>query len=149
MKLEGKCLLSAGPDQVWVALNDPRVLAQATPGCKEFSQVGPDEYAAVLELGVAGVKGRYTGKVSIADREPPSRYRLLMEGSGTPGFIKAELLVVVRPNDGAGTELSFVGDAQVGGVVAGVGQRMLSGIAKLLMDQFFKGVEKATLNVQA
>lgn len=147
MKLEGTYSLLPGPDQVWAALNDPRVLAKATPGCKEFSQVGPDEYAAVLEVGVAGVKGRYTGQVSIADREPPSRYRLQVEASGSQGFIKAEMTIALRPDDRAGTELSFSGEAQVGGIVSGVGQRMLGGIAKLMMGQFFKEIEKAAIEV--
>lgn len=148
MKLESKIQLAARREQVWAAMNDPQVLAVATPGCKEFTQTGPDQFAAVMEMGVAGIKGRYKGQVSIAERQPPESYRLMIEGTGTPGYVKASMLITLAEASG-GTELTYNGDAQVGGMVASVGQRMLGGVAKMVIDQFFKAIEKAAINLNA
>lgn len=143
MKLEGKYRFQLDRETVWKALNNPDVLQKATPGCKEFEQVGPDEYAAVLEMGVAGIKGRYKGKVAIADRQEPDQYRLIIEGAGTPGFVKASVTFSLTSSDPQTTELAYSGDAQVGGMVAAVGQRVLGGVVKMTMEQFFKAVEQS------
>jgi len=145
LKLEGTFRFNAGQDQVWSALNDAEVLSRATPGCKEFTVAGEDRYNAVLEMGVAGIKGKYKGQVAITDRQAPTHYRLIIEGQGAPGFVKATMdfdLVAVSPSE---TDLNYSGDAQVGGLVAGVGQRILGGVAKMTLDQFFKTINQAAV----
>ena len=94
----------------------------------------------VVWVGVAAVKGTYQGKVSIADKEPPHRYRMLVEGSGGPGFVRGEARIELSAS-GEGTLVHVFGDGQVGGTVAGVGQRMLGGVAKMLMKQMFDCVK--------
>lgn len=141
MKLEGTYRFPQALEQVWTALNDPAVLERATPGCKSLTQVGPGEYEAELEMGVANIKGKYKGKVSITDPEPPNGYRLKIEGKGGPGFVRASVAIRLSPEE-SGTRLTYEGEAQVGGMIAGVGQRILGGVAKLTMEQFFKVIER-------
>jgi carbon monoxide dehydrogenase subunit G len=147
MKLEGTCRFTVDRDTVWAALNDPAVLATATPGCKEFTPSGPDQYSTVLEMGVAGIKGKYKGRVAIEDRQAPCHYRLIIEGAGAPGFVKANLTFDLTPA-GDDTVLDYSGEAQVGGLVAGVGQRILGGVAKMMMEQFFKAINTAAVESQ-
>lgn len=141
MKLEGIYRFPQPLDQVWSALNDPAVLEKATPGCKSLTQVGPSEFEAELEMGVANIKGKYKGKVAITEAEPLSGYRLHIEGKGSPGFVSASVAIRLSPGE-SGTELTYQGDAQVGGMIAGVGQRILGGVARLTLEQFFKAVER-------
>jgi carbon monoxide dehydrogenase subunit G len=89
-----------------------------------------------MTVGVAAIKGTYKGKVAIVDRQPPQQYTLEVEGSGGPGFVKGTAVISLAP-EGEGTQVSVAGDGQVGGMLAGVGQRMLPGVAKMLMNQFF------------
>jgi carbon monoxide dehydrogenase subunit G len=93
-------------------------------------------------VGVAAVKGTYQGKVAISDKEPPHRYRMTVEGTGGPGFVRGEALIELAPADGGKTLVNVRGDGQVGGPVAGVGQRMLGGVAKMLMTQMFQCVKQ-------
>lgn len=141
MEIKGNTLINSPPAQVWAALNDPRVLAKCTPGCKLLEPKGDSEYKMVLELGIAAIKGRYEGEVIISDKVPESSYKIRVKGEGLLGFVNAEGLLSLQ-GEGDKTRLSYLIEAQVGGKIAGVGQRVLGGIAKLLSGQFFKALEK-------
>lgn len=136
MKIEGSADILAPRDRVWAAFLDPDVLARALPGCEKLEAVGPNEYKATLKVGVAAIKGTFEGKVKLSDLEPPNRYRMAVEGSGGPGFVRGEAGMRLSDVDG-GTRVSYDADVQVGGLIASVGQRMLGGVTKMMLDQFF------------
>jgi len=141
MKLDGTTTLAAPVDAVWKTLNDPEALPRCTPGLKELKATDPDSYQAALSIGVAAVKGNYAGTLRIMDKQPPTHYKIVLEGTGSAGFMKGEGTVDLEAQDG-GTLLRWSGDIQVGGLIAGVGQRMLSGVGKMLIGQFFKCLEQ-------
>ncbi|MEE8110329.1 MAG: carbon monoxide dehydrogenase subunit G [bacterium] len=141
MNIQGRHKFNGSRETLWDLLMDADALAAIIPGCQELSGTGPGAYEAKLNVGVAPVKGEFSGSVKMEDVNRPSDYRLIIEGSGAPGFMKGTAQVKLEP-DGENTVLHVDGEVQVGGVIAGVGQRMLGGVAKLLMGQFFKAVEK-------
>jgi carbon monoxide dehydrogenase subunit G len=136
MKIEGSADIAAPRDRVWAAFLDPAVLAQALPGCEKLEAVGENEYKAIMKIGVAAIKGTFEGKVKLSDLEPPQRYRMAVEGSGGPGFVRGAAGMQLSDVDG-GTRVSYDADVQVGGLIASVGQRMLGGVTKMMLDQFF------------
>ena len=137
MKMHGTYTLSAPIDQVWVFLMDPEAIAKVMPGCEQLEEIGPDTYRATLKLGIAAVKGTYAGSVQLLDKTPPTSYRMLIDGSGTPGFVKGEAAVALTGQDEQ-TVLTYTADIQVGGLIANVGQRMIGGVAKLIVNQSLK-----------
>ncbi len=141
MKVEGTYTLPAPRQRVWELLNDPAVLARATPGVKQLDPLGNDTYRATIEVGVGPVKGAYAGQVSIADRVPLERLTLKVEGSGRPGTIKATGELRLAEHDGQ-TVVTYTGDAQVTGVIASVGHRLIGGVAKQMAGEFFKALER-------
>lgn len=141
MELAGQIVIPMPKARVWEALNDVVILEKATPGCRELRPVEDNRYQAVVELGIAAVRGRYEGTLEIVDRQPPDRYRLRLSGSGGPGFVEAELDVALEEG-AAGTTVRYSGQAQVGGPIAAVGQRVLGGIAKLILGDFFKALAR-------
>jgi carbon monoxide dehydrogenase subunit G len=136
MKIEGTTDILAPRDQVWSALLDPAVLSKAIPGCEELVRIGPDEYKAIMKVGVGPVKGTFDGKVRLFDLAPPTRYRMAVEGSGAPGFVRGEAAIDVAEIEG-GTRVTCNADVQVGGLIASVGQRLLGGVSRMMLDQFF------------
>lgn len=136
MKIEGAHDVPAPRAQVWDAFLDPEQLRQAIPGCEKLEAIGNDEFKATMKIGVAAVKGTFEGKVKITDKAPPNSYRMMVEGSGGPGFVRGETLISLSDIEN-GTRVSYNADVQVGGLIAGVGQRMLGGVSKMLADQFF------------
>jgi carbon monoxide dehydrogenase subunit G len=136
MKLEGSSEVPAPRKKVWDAFLDPKVLKQAIPGCEKLEAIGPDEYKATMKVGVGGVKGTFEGKVRLSDKHPPDSYKLAVEGSGGPGFIRGETVITLT-DSGSGTKVSYTADLQVGGLIASVGQRMLGGVSKMMADKFF------------
>jgi len=136
MKLEGSYEVKAPRDKVWSAFLDPETLRKAIPGCEKLEMIGPDEYKATLKIGVAAVKGTFEGKVRLLDKKPSDSYRLAADGSGGPGFVRADTLISLADIDGV-TRVTYSADVQVGGLIAGVGQRMLGGVSKMMADQFF------------
>jgi hypothetical protein len=140
LKIEGSYTFDAPRQRVWEVLLDPKVMAQCMPGCESMNEVAPDQFEAVMKVGVASVKGTYKGKVSIKDKQPPSHYVLSGQGSGGPGFMEGDVAIDLEEADGK-TVLKYSTDAKIGGLIASVGQRMLNGVAKMMVDQFFKKVE--------
>ena len=140
MRLEGVTTLPASVDTVWKTLNDPEALRRCTPGLKALTQVSPDTFEATLEIGIAAVKGTYAGTLAITDKQAPRHYKITLSGSGGAGFMKGEGTVDLEPQ-GQASLLRWVGDIQIGGLIAGVGQRMLGGVGKMLIGQFFKCLE--------
>ena len=136
MKLEGSSEVPAPRKKVWDAFLDPKVLKQAIPGCEKLEAIGPDEYKATMKVGVGGVKGTFEGKVRLSEKNPPDSYKLAVEGSGGPGFIRGETVITLT-DSGSGTKVSYTADLQVGGLIASVGQRMLGGVSKMMADKFF------------
>ncbi len=139
MKVSGTSTLNAPREQVWQLLNDPAFLKACLPGCESLEAAGPDQYQVVLTMGLAAVKGRYTGSVTLSDKQPPDHLKLQVQGRGTPGFMQGTgtLDLTEVPE---GTRVAYEGDVQVGGPIAGVGQRLLDGAAKMVVGQFFTGV---------
>jgi carbon monoxide dehydrogenase subunit G len=137
MKIEGAHEVPAPRPKVWEAFLDPEQLRQAIPGCERLEPLGNDEYRAVMKVGVAAVKGTFEGKVRLLDKNPPNSYRMAVEGSGGPGFVRGETLITLTDTDGGGTRVAYTADVQIGGLIAGVGQRMLGGVSKMMADQFF------------
>lgn len=141
MKVEGKVKFDAPVQKVWDVLQDPESLRSAVPGVQSLEQVGDNEYEATLKLGVAAIKGTYSAKVKIYDQVEPKSYRLGISGEGGPGFVNVDGSLELEDH-GSTTTVHYDFDAQVGGAVAAVGQRMLGGVAKLMMGQFFGAMQK-------
>ena len=136
MKIEGSNDIPVPREQVWQAFLDPATLAQAIPGCEKLEAMGPEEFRATMKVGVAAIKGTFEGKVRLFDQDPPNRYRMAVEGKGGPGFVRGEAAMELSDVNG-GTRVSYSADVQVGGLIASVGQRMLGGVSRMMLDQFF------------
>src|SRR6059036_726529 len=137
MKLSGTYTLAAPRDKVFAAITDPAVLQRAIDGCEKMVKTGEDSYDAHLKIGLAGLKGSYVGKIQLKDQKPPESYTLVIEGKGGPGFVKATAIITLSEKDG-GTELRCDADAQVGGLIAAVGSRLIEAAAKRMLDEFFR-----------
>jgi carbon monoxide dehydrogenase subunit G len=141
VKVKGDATLHAPVEQVWKALNDPAVLVRTIPGCEQLEEVGQDRYRMTINAGVASIKGTYQGDVSLADQNPPGSFVLKASGAGAPGTVSADIKVSLVDDGSGGTRLDYDADAIVGGVIGGVGQRMLTGVAKKTAGEFFKAVD--------
>ncbi len=143
MKMTGEYTLPADRNTVWEALNDADVLSACIPGCEEFDKTGPTEFQATVVAKVGPVKARFKGRVELTDIEAPTSYRISGEGQGgVAGFAKGGAVVSLADADGGGTVLTYDVDAQVGGKLAQVGQRLVNGAAKKTADQFFENFRK-------
>jgi carbon monoxide dehydrogenase subunit G len=136
MEISGTYKFAATPQRVWNLLMDPVVLSSCIPGCERFEPTGDDSYTVTLTIGLAAITGTYTGHVHLVDKIPLTSYRLVVEGQGRPGFVKGNSAIALAPDDAA-TEVSVTADVQVGGAIARVGQRLIGGVAKMMMDRFF------------
>ena len=138
MTMSGEYQLPAPREQVWQKLNDPAVLKACIPGCEELEKLSDTEFRAVATQKIGPVKARFKGKVRLSDLDPPNGYRISGEGDGgVAGFAKGGATVALVPKDG-GTLLTYNVEAQIGGKLAQLGQRLINGAAKKVADDFFK-----------
>jgi uncharacterized protein len=142
MKVSGTHELGAGRDQVWEALQDPAVLVRTLPGCEALERTAPDRYAVTVKAGVASIRGTYSGTVGLADQDPPNAYTLVASGQGGPGTVDATARVTLADTSAGGTLVSYDADAVVGGMVGGVGQRVLTTVARSMAGEFFVNVDE-------
>lgn len=140
MKIEGNQTLKGKPQRVWEVITNPDILAKCIPGCEKLEKTEEDTYTATLTMGIGSVKGTYTGQVKLADKQPYSSYKMIVEGKGKPGFVKGEGVLNLQEQDG-NTRVAYQGDVQVGGTIASVGQRMVQGTAKMIIGQFFTALD--------
>jgi len=138
VKISGSYTLAVPQEQAYKMMQDPEVLARAMPGCETLEKIGENEYRMKMKMVLASLSGVFDGKVRIADQNPPESFRLIVEGSGRPGFIKGDGLLKLSPSATGGTDVAYDGDVQVGGTIAAVGQRLLDGTAKILIKKFFE-----------
>jgi carbon monoxide dehydrogenase subunit G len=136
MEISGTYTFNASPDRVWNLLMDPAVLSSCIPGCDRFDPDGENRYTVTLTVGLAAITGTYSGVVLLVDQVPHSSYRLVVEGQGRPGFVKGSSAIALKP-DGDATQVDVTANVQTGGLIARVGQRMIGGVAKMMMDRFF------------
>jgi carbon monoxide dehydrogenase subunit G len=140
MKIDGTQELHAPRDRVYSALTDPEVLRRCIPGCESLEKTAADTYSATLKAGVGSIKGSFKGEVRLEDMRPPEHYRIVVEGKGAIGFAKGSADFDLEENDGA-TVIKYAGELQIGGTIAGVGQRMIQGAAKMMASRFFASLE--------
>ena len=148
MKLEGSHTISAPRSVVWEMLQDPDVLAKATPGAKSMEKEREDAYKATLDIGIGPVRGTFDGHVRISDKTEPEAMTLNVEGQGGPGGIKA--VGRLRLEDkGDKTIIHWAGEPQISGRLAAVGARLVGGVAKKMAGQFFDSVDKQAQTYKA
>jgi hypothetical protein len=131
----------APPARVWELLMNADALAACIPGCETLEPDGADRYVVALKVSMAAVMGRYTGSVQLVDKVPPTSYGLVVEGQGRAGFVKGSSSVTLTPA-GEETHVEVRGIAQAGGAIARVGQRVMRAAAGLMMDRFFKRLQR-------
>jgi uncharacterized protein len=137
MTMSGEQQLTADREKVWAALNDPEILKACIPGCESLEVTGENEFSAVATNKIGPVKARFKGKVRLTDLDPPNGYKISGEGDGgIAGFAKGGASVALADKDG-GTLLTYNVEAQIGGKLAQLGQRLVNGAAKKLADDFF------------
>jgi carbon monoxide dehydrogenase subunit G len=137
MEIKGEYRIAAPREKVFAALNDPSVLQACIPGCESLEKVSDTEMAAKVRLRIGPVSANFSGKVTLSDIDPPNGYKISGEGQGgVAGFAKGGAVVTLR-EEGSETVLDYNADAQVGGKIAQVGARLITGTARKLADEFF------------
>ncbi|HEU0286893.1 MAG TPA: SRPBCC domain-containing protein [Nocardioidaceae bacterium] len=142
MKVAGQAVLHASPQAAWDALLDPAVLVRTIPGCERLETTGENSYAMTVNAGVASIKGTYAGTVELRDLDEPRSLLMRAAGAGAPGTIDTSVAVRFTEDGRAGTtQVSYDADAIVGGMLGGVGQRMLTSVSKRMAAEFFGAVD--------
>jgi carbon monoxide dehydrogenase subunit G len=143
LEMSGEYVLPLSREKVYAALNDPEMLKKCIPGCEELEKTSDNEFAAVVKMSIGPVSARFKGKVRLEDLDPPNGYRIAGEGEGgVAGFAKggASVQLTEVPE---GTKLAYKAEANVGGKIAQLGQRLLAGTAKKIADKFFTNFSAA------
>src|SRR5688572_18995814 len=142
MKFTGENVLAAPVEQAWDALLDPAVLVRTIPGCERLEATGENAYAMTVTAGVASIKGTYAGSCELRDLVEHESLVMKLDGAGAPGTIGATVNVRFTP-EGSSTRVSYDADAIVGGMIGGVGQRMLTSVSRRMAGEFFGNVDSA------
>jgi carbon monoxide dehydrogenase subunit G len=143
MKLIGEYVFDGPRDKVWELVRDPEALAKALPGAQSLNQVSESEYEGEMNVRVGPVAGLFAGRVAITDEVPPESYTLSVEGRGSPGFAKGSGQVQLIDQGDGTTLMKYEGEVQIGGKLAGVGQRLMESVSKSMTRQGLESLNKA------
>jgi carbon monoxide dehydrogenase subunit G len=139
VKISGNYTIDAPREQVWDALNNIDVLARVVPGCQRLEQVGENEFEGTVKIGIQTIRGTYNGRIRLEDVQPPHHYKLVANGKSANGIVDGTGAVDLEDQDGK-TLLTYSGDANVAGTLASVGQRLIEGAAKQMINQSLKAL---------
>lgn len=142
MKVTGTTTMDAPKEKVWEAFMDPDILVSTIPGCDRLEETGENQYLATVTAGVGSIKGSYQGKVALSNLKKHESLTLDAQAAGATGTIGVEVQVTFTDLDGEKTQIDYDADATVGGVIGGVGQRMLTSVSKRMASEFFNNVNK-------
>ncbi len=142
LNFSGKETIDVAPQTLWDALIDPEILREVVPGCREICAIGEAEYIMALDLKVAAVGGSFEGKIALFDMHPPARCQIAVSGEGTLGTGTGTASVMIAYEGDNKSTISYEAEGDVGGLVAGVGQRVLMGVARHLTRNFFSSLKK-------
>ena len=137
MRIAGAHVIAAPVERAYALLQDPVVLGKAMPGCDALEQIGEHEYHMKMKMVLASISGLFDGKVRIADQNPPTSFRLIVDGAGKIGFMRGDGLLTLSAVEG-GANVQYDGTVEVGGTIAAVGQRLLDTTAKMIIKRFFE-----------
>jgi carbon monoxide dehydrogenase subunit G len=142
MEMHASRPLAVSQQQAWEALNDPQTLQQCLAGCEKFEDAGDGSYAVIMSVKIGPVSAKFNGRVTLSDVQPPKSYTIAFEGQGgVAGFGKGQAKVDLTPTDAGHCELQYEVQAQVGGKIAQLGQRLIDGAAKSMAEDFFARFE--------
>jgi len=142
LDIGGNEAIPASVDALWVALNDRKVLTRCIPGCKTMTEIAPDAYKVDMQLRVAAVGGSFEGEISLSDKQAPKTCNIKVSGAGTLGHGNGTARFELEPDGENGAKLVYKGTGEIGGLVAGVGQRILASVSKHLIGRFFVALRK-------
>ena len=145
MKITGSNVVPYPVEQVWDSLLDPRVLVATIPGCERLvalptSSAGEHAYDMTVTAGVAAIKGTYEGSCTLTDLVEHQSLLMRLTGAGAPGTVDASVQVRFGEAESGQTVVDYEADAVVGGMVGGVGQRMLTSVSRRMAADFFGNV---------
>jgi carbon monoxide dehydrogenase subunit G len=140
VKITGSYTLDAPRDEVWAALNDIEVLARVVPGCERLDQHGENEFEGTVKIGIQAIRGTYSGRIRLEDIQPPQHYKLVANGKSANGVVDGAGTVDLAEQPDGKTLLTYGGEAQIGGVLASVGQRLIEGASRQLINQSLKAL---------
>jgi uncharacterized protein len=143
MRITGHQTIPFPVEKVWDALLDPAVLVRTIPGCERLEATGENTYAMTVTAGVAAIRGTYDGTCALSDLRPRDSLVMRLQGAGAPGTIDASVNVAFAADGDGATRVSYDADAIVGGMVGGVGQRMLGSVSNRMAKEFFDNVASA------
>ncbi|MEY4107753.1 MAG: hypothetical protein RL181_2095 [Bacteroidota bacterium] len=141
MKLTGARTFNASASRIWDLLMDTEALARITPGISRLEATGPDTYRAIADVKIGPVSGSFTGKVDLLEKNAPQGFTLHVEQNSKIGNVSADIRLELDEKAPGQTELRFDGLANMSGLLARTGQRVMSGVANTLTEQFFKALE--------
>lgn len=142
MKISGEAVLEAPVEEVWNAVLDPAVLVRTIPGCEQLQTTGENTYDMTVTAGVAAIRGTYAGTCELRDLQPHDSLVMKAEGAGAPGTISADVKVTFSDKGDGTTQLNYEAVAVVGGMIGGVGQRMLTSVSKRMAGEFFASINR-------
>jgi carbon monoxide dehydrogenase subunit G len=149
MQLANTRIVPAPPETVFRALNDPEVLKACVPGCESLTRLGGDAFEARMMARIGPVSAKFSGRMTLADVDPPHGYTLRFDGQGgAAGFARGEARVRLTPAEGGQTSMHYDVDAQVGGKLAQIGSRLVDAAAKKIADDFFRNFNEKVAALQ-
>ena len=128
------------PEAVWRVLARPDELIFILPGCESLDEVAENEYKGLLRIKVGPVQGTFDGSISLSDVVEHESATISVSGQGAPGFLKGTGQLRLEPT-AEGCVLHYEGDAQIGGRLASVGQRLFDSSSKAIIRQGLEALE--------
>jgi len=142
MKLTGKHIVNEVPSKVWEILMDTQMLAKVVPGISSLEKLSDNSFKSTLNIKLGPVSGSFSGNLLLEDIVEQKSFTLKAKQNSKIGNANATIKIELATAGDQQTAIAFDGDAQLSGLLATMGQRIIGGVSQTLTKQFFTNLEK-------
>ena len=140
MHVEGSFETPGPRKDVWDFLLNPQDIAPCFPDLQSLDVTSPDSFRAKVKVGISVVKGTMDFEFRIADKVPPSSAKLIGTGRGVGSTIEIQTRFTLGEM-GSGTEVGWVADVNVGGIMGGLGTKLLDSTSSKMVEQVIENLK--------
>jgi len=139
--LEGAEIIRASPETTFSKLSDPQFMVTAVPDIESYKIIDGDHFEAKIKVGISVVKGTVNMKFAISEKSGRSHSRLIADGSGAGSKMHVDSTIDLIA-DHEGTKMSWSADADVSGLMAGIGSQILRGQSEKQVARIFSNIKQ-------
>ena len=139
IRYEGSIEAAVAKERFYEIVSDPQKVIGFLPDVVESSVSDSDHFAVKAKVGAGPMKGTLDFRFETVEKSPGARLKLKGRGQGMQSMVDLTLEMTFEEK-GQGSLARWVAEAELGGLLASLGGRLIDGIAAKYVKQMTENI---------